>query len=77
VAGYLRESDDVFVYHAGTGQLQDLGRLGFYSQAQCMNNSGQICGFGVHNGLQLRGFLITPVSHPYFLAQPAKSIPGK
>jgi probable HAF family extracellular repeat protein len=161
VAGYLRESNDVFVYHAGTGQLQDLGLLGFYSEAQCMNNSGeiagsyfdysssggflyskgsfralgpiypngindngdvvgdltdssahagvlyngqsslqdlntivadptwllqhaaginnsgQICGFGVHNGLQLRGFLITPVFHPYFLAQPAKSSSGK
>jgi hypothetical protein len=162
VAGYLRESDDVFVYHAGTGQLQDLGLLGFYSQAQCMNNSGeiagsyydytssggflyskgsfralgaiypnsindngdvvgqlyevsgghagvlyngqsslqdlntivadptwslqnatginnsgQICGSGLHNGLQFRGFLITPVFHPYFLAQPAKAISGK
>jgi len=70
------------VLYNGQSSLQDLNTIvadptWSLQNATGINNSGQICGSGLHNGLQFRGFLITPVFHPYFLAQPAKAISGK
>lgn len=55
-------------YHAfiSTGKLQDLNDLipansgWVLEEARSINNSGQISGYGTHNGQQ-RGFLLTPV----------------
>ena len=69
------------LYH-GQSTVQDLNTIvadptWSLQIASGINNSGQICGYGVHYGFQFRGFLITPVFHPFFLAQPAKGISGK